>query len=141
MVIIIIIHHHQTENHYWMMMMMMIALLTMATMYVCLLCGCCCLSFRSRVGGIELEDLKEILQDLWALGWPEDQMSYLRKQISSYHGAYSEAWKESFPGRMRWEEEEVQDSVTDRIWKRHGWNRFDSGFGYFRAGDELHHRR
>ena len=93
--------------------------------------------YRSRVAGIEMDDLQDILQDLWSLGWPEDQMSYLRSQIATYQGAYSEVWKESFPGRIRWEEEEVQDSVTDRIWKRHGWNRFDSGFGPFRGDVDI----
>lgn len=42
------------------------------------------------MGGIEITDLKEILEDLWSLGWPEDQMNYLRSQIASYQGAYSE---------------------------------------------------
>ena len=87
---------------------------------------------RSRVGGLGVEDLDEVLGDLRELGWKGEVLSRLEKRVSSYRGLYSEAWKE---GRGGWEDSrggrDRRPKASDRLFDKYGWNKFDSGYNFF----------
>lgn len=89
-------------------------------------------SARSRVGGLGMEDLEEVLSDLKELGWRSDTLSRLETRASSYVGLYSEAWKEGQSGRGgRGGEGGREEKASDRLFDKYGWNKFESGYNFF----------
>jgi len=90
-------------------------------------------SARSRVGGLGMEDLEEVLNDLKELGWRSDTLARLEKRASSYVGLYSEAWKEGQGGRRggRREGGGREEKASDRLFDKYGWNKFESGYNFF----------
>ena len=72
-----------------------------------LLCRPTCPSCRNRVGGLEYENLEEVLEDLRGLGWSEGTLGSLERQASSYMALYSKyKWNEGqllLLLRLRWE--------------------------------------
>ena len=89
-------------------------------------------SARSRVGGLGMEDLEEVLNDLREFGWRSDTLARLEKRASSYVGLYSEAWKEGQGGRRGGRGGGGrEEKASDRLFDKYGWNKFESGYNFF----------
>ena len=88
-------------------------------------------SARSRVGGLGIEDLEEVLNDLRELGWRSETLARLEKRASSYVGLYSEAWKEGQARRGGKGAGRREEKASDRFFDKYGWNKFESGYNFF----------
>ncbi len=87
---------------------------------------------RSRVGGLEMEDLEEVFADLRSLGWRADTLARLeRRAFSFFLGLYSEAWKEGGDGRRQGRQGRYRQptpTTAEKLFEKYNWNRIDSGF-------------
>ena len=83
------------------------------------------------MGGLGLEDLEEVLNDLKELGWRSEALARLEKRASSYVGLYSEAWKEGQAKRGGRGAGRMEEKASDRFFDKYGWNKFESGYNFF----------
>lgn len=88
-------------------------------------------SARSRVGGLGMEDLEEVFNDLRELGWKKETLGRLEKRASSYEGLYSEAWKEGPARKGGRGAGRREEKASDRFFDKYGWNKFESGYNFF----------
>ena len=83
---------------------------------------------RSRVAGLEMEDLEEVFADLRQLGWRADTLERLERRAESFllQGLYSEAWKEG--GEQRRARPPQPLTTAEKLFQKYNWNKIDSGF-------------
>jgi hypothetical protein len=79
---------------------------------------------RSRVGGLEMEDLEEVFADLRQLGWRADTLARLERRAASFLlGLYSEAWKETEGGRQGRQGRQRAPTTAEKLFEKYNWNR------------------